>query len=255
MDGDLYAYQESIGVEEVIHWENKPQLMTLHSDIGMAIASFNSLMIRLKRELEADKIIIALSDPNQRNWRVDMYPAYKAHRRRLGMRKPICYSSLLSVIAEQWDTVHFPRLEGDDVLGWLATNPNIEGEKIIVSVDKDMKTIPATSLYNTMKEELTPPQHVATADYYHMLQTLTGDTSDGYPGCPGVGKVTAPRILANASNMWTAVVQQYLKKEKTEADALLQAQLARILRFEDYNIHSGEIKLWAPVETERKVTI
>ena len=31
--------------------------------------------------------------------------------------------------------------------------------------------------------------------YFHMMQTLTGDTADGYPGCPSVGKVTAEKIL------------------------------------------------------------
>ena len=33
------------------------------------------------------------------------------------------------------------------------------------------------------------------ANYFHMLQTLTGDPTDGYKGCPNIGKVTAEKIL------------------------------------------------------------
>ncbi len=251
IDGDLYAYVEAITEEQVVQWEGKPGLFTLHSNVEPAEARFNSLIIRLKKVLEADKVIVAFSDPDQRNWRVDLWPKYKAHRRRIGMRKPICYQALIQRIKERWQPAFFPRLEGDDVLGWLAGNPNIKGEKIIVSIDKDMHTIPGVSIYNTGTEELTPPHSVETADYHHMLQTLVGDVSDGYPGCPGVGKVSAPKLLANTKNMWSAVHAAYLKKDKTEEDALMQARLARILRFEDYDIKKGEVKLWHPTaETE-----
>ena len=247
IDGNLYAYVESIAVEEVVQWENKPGLFTLHSNVEPAEANFNSLVTRLKRELKADRVIIALSDPDHRNWRVDLWPRYKAHRRKIGMRKPICYAALLQRMGEKHKVVHFPRLEGDDVLGWLAGNPAIEGEKVIVSIDKDMHTIPDVHIYNTGTDELTPPHSVETADYHHMLQTLVGDISDGYPGCPGVGKVSAPKLLTSNDHMWCAVVAAYLKKGETEDTALMQARLARILRFEDYNITKGTINLWTPV--------
>ena len=246
---------ESIAVEEVVGWDNKPNLFTLHSNVGPAAANFHSLVIRLQRELEADKVLIALSDPARRNWRVDLWPKYKAHRRKIGMRKPICYGPLLQHMQERWKTIHFPRLEGDDVLGWLAGNPRIRGEKIIVSIDKDMHTIPNVSIYNTGTEELTPPHSIETADYHHMLQTLVGDTADGYPGCPGVGKVSAPKLLANTKNLWSAVHAAYLKKDKTLADALMQARLARILRYEDYDITKGKITLWAPAGMEHEEVI
>lgn len=254
IDGDLYAYVESIAVEEVVSWENKPGLFTLHSNVGPAMANFASLVTRLKRELQADGVLIALSDPMHRNWRVDLWPQYKAHRRKVGMRKPICYGPLIQQMMERYKCIYFPRLEGDDVLGWLAGNPRVEGEKVIVSIDKDMHTIPDVAIYNTRSEELTPPHSVETADYHHMLQTLVGDTSDGYPGCPGVGKVSAPKLLADTSNMWSAVHAAYLKKDKTEADALMQARLARILRFEDYDIKKGKINLWSPAGMEVEET-
>ena len=257
IDGDLYAYVESIAVEEVVQWETKPGLFTLHSNVEPAAANFHSLVKRLMRELGADKVIVALSDPDHRNWRVDLWPTYKAHRRKIGMRKPICYAALLQQIKDRWQVAHFPRLEGDDVLGWLAGNPAIEGRKIIVSIDKDMHTIPEVDIFNTRSEELTPGHSVETADYHHMLQTLVGDTSDGYPGCPGVGKVSAPKLLANARELWPAVLTAFQKKggDAGEEQALMQARLARILRFEDYNIKKGKISLWQPAGTGQEVTV
>ena len=246
VDGDLYAYVESLVVEKVIQWENKPDLWTTHSDVGPAEANFNSRITRLKRELEADSVVIAWSDPDKRNWRVDLWPAYKAHRRKLGMRKPTCYGPLVQRIKDRWKSVYFPRLEGDDVLGWLATNPAIDEERIIVSIDKDMHTIPGVSIYNTGTETLTPPHSEATANYHHMLQTLVGDTSDGYPGCPGVGKVSAPKLLAKEEEMWPEVLAAFEKKGLTEEDALMQARLARIIRYDDFDVVKGEVKLWHP---------
>mgnify|MGYP003316371416 CR=1 FL=1 len=37
------------------------------------------------------------------------------------------------------------------------------------------------------------------ADYWHMHQTLTGDVSDNYKGCPTVGAKTASKILATGT--------------------------------------------------------
>jgi DNA polymerase-1 len=88
-----------------------------------------------------------------------------------------------------------------------------------------------------------------------MKQTLTGDTSDGYPGCPGYGPVSAEKLLDNFTALdggflldeaWKAVVQQYIKKGQTEEDALVQAQLARILRSGDWDAEKKEVKLWTP---------
>ena len=72
-------------------------------------------------------------------------------------------------------------LEADDVLGILATEPSNE-ERIIVSIDKDLYQIPAKiSKDGKTFEEISENE----ANYWHMMQTLTGDSTDGYSGCPG----------------------------------------------------------------------
>ena len=88
------------------------------------------------------------------------------------------------------------------------------------------------------------------ADYNHMLQTLTGDAADGYPGCPGIGPKTAEKLLAGVgrtyAEMWPIVVEQYAKKGLSEGIALTQARIARICRRDDYDFKRKEVKLWNP---------
>ena len=96
--------------------------------------------------------------------------------------------------------------------------------------------------YETITEE--------DADYNHMLQTLTGDTVDGYSGCPSVGIKTAEKILAphRGSNeeMWKAVLKRYEMNNLDYKYALMQARLARIIRSTDYNFERKRPILWQP---------
>jgi DNA polymerase-1 len=84
------------------------------------------------------------------------------------------------------------------------------------------------------------------ADYFHMVQTLTGDATDGYSGCPGVGPVRAEKLIKNMTDPWTEVVKAYEKAGLSEQDALVQARVARILRASDYDFRRKEVKLWTP---------
>ena len=80
-----------------------------------------------------------------------------------------------------------PRLEADDCMGILSTHKTlVPGERIIVSNDKDMQTIPGL-LFNPAKDK--KPRRISEleADRFFMYQTLVGDTTDGYPGCYGIG--------------------------------------------------------------------
>lgn len=135
----------------------------------------------------------------------------------------------------QFECFERPTLEGDDVLGILATSSKIvKGEKVIVTIDKDLKTIPGLH-YNTNKPEL--GVYTITeeeADYWHLFQTLTGDPSDGYSGCPGIGPKKAQELLAESPS-WETVERAFEKVGLGKAQAKVQAQMARILRAQDWN--------------------
>ena len=53
------------------------------------------------------------------------------------------------------------------------------------------------------------------ANRRHMHQTLTGDSGDCYPGCPGIGDVKASSILDwsdSAKDRWEIVVVAFEAK-------------------------------------------
>jgi len=57
--------------------------------------------------------------------------------------------------------------------------------------------------------------------------------------------VAATKILGKRPD-WSLVENHYLKKGLTKEDALLQARLARILRWSDWDEEKSIIKLWEP---------
>lgn len=113
-----------------------------------------------------------------------------------------------------------------------------------MSVDKDMKTIPC-DLYNPGKGT----RRVVTveeADRFHLFQTITGDPTDEYPGCPKAGPKAAEKAFEKYGPTWAAVLSVYASKGLTEEDALMQARCARILRHTDYDFKRKEPILWTP---------
>jgi len=88
------------------------------------------------------------------------------------------------------------------------------------------------------------------ADRYFMQQVLTGDATDGYPGCPGVGPKSKYVQWVNSAEtlteMWAHVVSAYETKKLKAADAVMQARMARILRAEDWDFQKKAPRLWCP---------
>lgn len=248
IDGDIYAYKSASSVEVETHWGDG--LWTLHADENEAIRMFDDMMSSIQETLEADKVLVCLSD--FKNFRHDVFPEYKANR--VNTRKPVCYMALREHIMENYDTYLRPKLEADDILGILMTNPKIvEGDKIMVSEDKDLLCIPG-KLYNTNKpDEGVLEISEQDANYYHLYQTLIGDTADGFKGCPGIGPVKAEKILMGVAppwgtldEVWQAILEAYEKAGLSEEVALQQARVARILRTEDYDFKNKEPILWTP---------
>lgn len=241
IDGDIVLYEVTIACEEAIHWGD--DVWTLHSDMMEAKERFDCWISKMKDKLNADKVIIAVSGED--NWRKDVLPTYKANRKK--KRKPLVFPQLKKYCIDVYRTYVKQNLEADDVLGLLAGKPGlarIKGEKIIVTIDKDLKTIPGLH-YNPMKPELGVIEvSEEQADYNHLLQSLTGDPVDGYSGCPGVGPVTAGRVLQYPC--WGAVLEAYESAGLNEELALVQARVARILRWGEYNLKTEEVLLWNP---------
>jgi DNA polymerase-1 len=240
-DADMILFESCAAVETEIKWED--DLWTLHSDAADAKAivddrvSFITDKILSKLGYEgAYEILMCFTDDN--NFRKNILPTYKANRN--GKRKPVCYRGVKEWVFENFTTYQRPNLEADDCIGILATTkPNT----VIISGDKDFKSVPGR-FFNYRKDELYDISE-EEANYWHMFQTLIGDTADNYSGCPGIGEKTAQKILAEGYS-WDTIVAQFEKKGLTEHDALIQARVARILRKEDYDFKNKAVKLWEP---------
>jgi 5'-3' exonuclease len=186
------------------------------------------------------------------NFRKHILPTYKASRTK---GKPPDYWTTVQAIHDRFPTRVVEGLEADDVLGILATTDRFIGNSIILTQDKDLRTVPGRHM-NPIKE--TRPVEVSEADatYFWLLQTLMGDPTDGYVGIPGTGPAKARAVLGQSSvvsipRLWPWVVAAYQKAKLTEADALTQARCARILHRSDYDKITKEILLWHPKTPQR----
>ena len=81
-----------------------------------------------------------------------------------------------------------------------------------------------------------------------MMQTLTGDVTDNYKGCPGVGPKGAEKILAGleVEEMWPAVLEKFEKAGLFKEEALVQSRIAHILHPSEYDVDTHEVRLWDP---------
>lgn len=277
-------YRAGFAVEQPWEWED--DLWTLHAELQDGIDHVQSFVERVQTALNADAVVMALSSPI--NFRKEVMPEYKTNRKK--QRKPVISVPLREFIQQEYECYVRDGLEGDDVLGILATSKKaIPGEKIIVSVDKDMGTLPckwlndadatariATGEESSRLEDYIVESTLEEADLFHLQQTIAGDPTDGYGGCPGVGMVNAERILNEgkvlepyehtfksgprkgqvetrwkpadepAEHLWDVVVSVYKKCGLNEDVALQNARVARICRAEDWDFKKGCVKLWQP---------
>jgi len=239
IDGDEFIFRATAAIEKEIRWDDQNHV--LYSNENEAWLNLEGMMKRIFERFETTDHVLCFSQAP--NFRHTVDPSYKNNR--AATRKPLCYALLREKVDSVYKTKCMPGLEADDVMGILATKP-AKSQRIIVSQDKDMKTIPTTVWDGKDLIHVTE----AEADYNHLYQTLIGDTSDGYRGCPGVGPVKATKLLTGpweeGECFWLRVVGAYEKAGLTEADALTQARLARILRFSDWNGEKKEPILWTP---------
>jgi 5'-3' exonuclease len=131
---------------------------------------------RLFERFGTDKHVAALTEG--RNFRYDVDPTYKGNRAQT--RKPLAFSRVREEMEKQYNVVKFEGIEADDILGIFATrDPNT-----IVCRGQGPQDHPV----HAVEREGNAEDDEAEADYWFFYQTLVGDTADGYPGCPGVGR-------------------------------------------------------------------
>ncbi|WP_432473720.1 hypothetical protein [Amphritea sp. HPY] len=274
LDGDVFTYQGASAAEYVHNFGSTYHLM---ADMEDAQRHVRNNIAQVVSDTKAKKVINTLSCPSRHYWRHDVLPDYKGSRNKTyGVSGPICLGDLKDWSADQWETYRWKNMEADDVMGILATDPTFlpEYTKVIVSIDKDMKTIPDVHIYNPDKDYQPWFNPAADAEKFFMSQAIGGDTTDGYSGCKGTSVEGAGAFLGDpwfweqyehifksgkrkgeaemryrkseSRGLWADIVSLYSKAGQTEQDAIVNAQVARICRHTDYDQSTGEVKLWLP---------
>ena len=236
IDTDFLAYKSAQACEEGIDFGN--DVIVAQSRFSEVLKIFERELKKVKTAMMDQEVILYFSSP--KNFRKEISADYKGHRNR---RKPLGYKRLVNHCIKNYRTVLRDNLEADDSLGIDHTQFPSE-DAVIVSPDKDMRQIPGV-LWNMSDDvvEITKED----GDRWHLMQTLAGDPTDGYPGCPGIGMKRAADLLDKSDDPWKAVCQAFKDKGLSEDIALMNARLAKILQHENYDHDRQEPILWTPV--------
>ena len=233
IDADFVVYKCCAAAESEIDFGE---------DVILVTSLFSEAYACVKRDLErisrnfgsfAD-IVLFFSDSI--NFRKQIQADYKGHRNR---KKPCGYKRVINKLKTEFDVIIMPSLEADDSMGIYATKNK---GNCIVSPDKDMRQI-AGKLYNLDETKTITEKEGAR---WHLIQTLAGDSTDGYGGVPGIGVKRAEALFKEKGYSWKTVVEAFAEKDLDEEVALTNARLARILTTKDYDYKKKRPILWSP---------
>ena len=237
-DADFIVYKACAAAETEVDFGNDVILVT--SNFSNAYSAVKKEISKIENKLGGfSDTILFFSDSV--NFRKKILPEYKGHRNR---KKPCGYKRVINALKKEYKVIIKPGLEADDSMGIYATKyPG----NIIASPDKDMRQIPG-KLYNFDETFTIPPIDGAK---WHLIQTVSGDQTDGYSGVPGIGVKRAEALFNEKGYSWKTVIGAFKDKGLSEEEALINARLARILTADDYDFDKKEPKLWSPAADYR----
>lgn len=147
-------------------------------------------------------------DPSGPTFRHEAYEAYKAHRE----ETPEVIRESVPIIKEIIKAYNIPILEvpnyeADDVIGTLAKKASKDFDVYMMTPDKDYGQLVEDNIFiykpkygSNDFEVLGVPEIKKKYDLIDPCQVidllaLMGDKADNIPGCPGVGEVTAKKLI------------------------------------------------------------
>lgn len=233
-----------------------------------AVLGFMAMLWRMLGAAEADKPThaVAVFDAPGKNFRHDLFPAYKANRAPARSEELRDQMPFMRHAAEALGLVPVEKIgfEADDVIATLVTRAAAVGMRsTIVSSDKDFGQLVfdgVIEIVDPMKKVRllaadiekkfgVPPAHVAD------VQALSGDAADGIPGIPGCGPEIAARlvrrfgslegVLDNIDRCRFPRVKAELKKHGNKARLYLK--LTTLRRDVDLKINIDELKASPPM--------
>ncbi|KIO53619.1 DNA polymerase I [Flavobacterium hibernum] len=242
-----------------------PRINSKGMDTSAIMGFMNSLLDVIKRE-KPDHLAVAF-DKGGSQMRNEIFPEYKANRD----VTPDAIKIAVPYIQELLKAMHIPIIEvsgfeADDLIGTIAKQAEKENYKVfMVTPDKDFAQLVSENIFMykparmgngieiwgvpevLAKFEIERPEQVI--DFLGMM----GDAADNIPGLPGVGEVTAKKLLKEFGTMENLLANtDKLKgkmKENIEANkekGLLSKTLATILLDCPVNFNESDYELTRP---------
>ncbi len=174
-----------------------------------AVHGFFSMFLKLMQGVNPDYIAVAF-DRGKPTFRQKLYPEYHANRPKAPDDLKAQFTSVRELLAEIGIPVYeLDGFEGDDLIGSINQKLNEERKDMIVYIvtgDRDMlqlvdedtrvlmpvKGISEVMIYDTAR---VVEKYGIRPDQVVDLKAFMGDSSDNYPGVPGVGPKTAMTLL------------------------------------------------------------
>jgi len=157
--------------------------------IGMYMHQMFTSLKSLKRQFQSEEIVLAID--SRMNWRKDVYPDYKSHRKKVRDESEINFEEFFKYNAEliqalkenfPYKVVEVDRAEADDVIFVLAEQYAKEKDVIVVTEDKDMKIVLSygARMYMPIKKKFVDmtPEELSLWTKTHIC---LGDESDNVP--------------------------------------------------------------------------
>lgn len=184
-----------------------PQLTNSDGEYTNSVFGFCRMLFKLLDEEDPELITVAF-DKKAPTFRHEEYEEYKATRKKM----PEELQPQIGLIKDVLDALNIPTFEiggyeADDIIGTLARKAEEEGLEVnIVSGDRDTLQLVTekTNVLYTKKgiTNMTEYNLDKVREEYEMepeklvdMKGLMGDSSDNIPGVPGIGKVTATKLL------------------------------------------------------------
>lgn len=242
-----------------------PRVNSKGMDTSAILGFMNSLLDVIKRE-KPDHLAVAF-DKEGSTVRTEMFAAYKAHRD----ETPEAIKIAVPWIQQILKAMHIPCIElagceADDLIGTLAKQAEKQGYQVfMVTPDKDYAQLVSENVFMYRPARLGNGIEIwgvpEVLERFGIERTeqvidflgMMGDAVDNIPGLPGVGEVTAKKLLAEFGTMENLLANtDKLKgkmKEKIEENkelGMLSKQLATIICDCDVHFSEDDFELTKP---------
>ena len=209
-----------------------------------AVSGFCNMLNKLLQDSKSDDNNLkpthfaVIFDSARKNFRNDIYPAYKANRSEAPDDLIPQFEYIRkSVIAFNLPSVELINYEADDLIATYTEQVLIKGGKVtIVSSDKDFMQLykKDVRIYDPMKNKFITPEDINNKFGVEPkkvidVQALAGDSSDNVPGVPGIGIKTAAELINQYGTLEELLKKAHEIKQNKRRETIIKNKSKAII--------------------------